>query len=288
MKVLVTGGSGFLGREVVKALLVAGHQVAILDRNEETIRKCLDAVDGQVDVVVGDIRDEETVKRAVNDQDAMIHLAAMKHIDFAQANPREAVLTNVVGTMNLLEQFWGKTFLAMSSDKAASPTTTYGHTKYLMERLVLEKGRWCKEGRYMVARSGNIFGSSGSVIEKWRTQLQERDMITVTQQGMTRYFITAEDLSFFLGGLLLTGKTGQVYIPAMKSLWIDDLAQAVIARFGTSWSRIEYTGLREGEKVHERVFAPGESVITDLREETSESEERMSVEEIAQLLEGVR
>jgi UDP-N-acetylglucosamine 4,6-dehydratase len=290
MNILITGGAGFLGRQLTKDLVrwYPDVRLWLLDRNEETIRLTLDTIDNSnIKTVVGDIRDECLAKYAVNDMDTVFHLAAMKHIDFCEVNVSEAVTINVGGTLNLLKFFRGHTFIAMSTDKAVSPSCCYGATKFLMERLVLERAQWNKYRRYMIVRSGNILASSGSVVDKWKRQLKTKGGITVTEPSMTRYFITVQELSDYIIRVFKEGSNGGIYIPATKSLRLAELAQAIIKLHGNSHDRIEYIGLRQGEKLHEKLFAEGEAVTTDLHSGSSEFNDRMTMPEILKLLKGI-
>jgi FlaA1/EpsC-like NDP-sugar epimerase len=290
VNVLITGGSGFLGRQLTKDLVkrYPDLKIWLMDRNEETVRMTLDTIDsGNIKTVVGDIRDECVAKYAVSEVDTVFHLAAVKHIDFCESNASEAVTTNVGGTMNLLKFFRGHTFIAMSTDKAVSPSCCYGATKFLMERLVMERAQWNKYRRYMIVRSGNILASSGSVVDKWRRQLKTRGGITVTEPGMTRYFITVHGLSDYIIRVFKEGCNGGIYIPATKSLCIAELAQAMIKLYGNSHGRIEYIGLRQGEKLHEKLFTEGEAVTTELRHGSSELNDRMTMPEILKLLKDI-
>jgi UDP-N-acetylglucosamine 4,6-dehydratase len=290
MNILITGGAGFLGRQLAKDLVrwYPAVRLWLLDRNEETVRLTLDTIDSSnIKTVVGDIRDECLAKYAVNDMDTVFHLAAMKHIDFCEANVSEAVTINVGGTLNLLKFFRGHTFIAMSTDKAVSPSCCYGATKFLMERLVLERAQWNKYRRYMIVRSGNILASSGSVVDKWKRQLKTKGGITVTEPSMTRYFITVQELSDYIIRVFKEGSNGGIYIPATKSLRLAELAQAIIKLHGNSHDRIEYIGLRQGEKLHEKLFAEGEAVTTDLHSGSSEFNDRMTMPEILKLLKGI-
>ena len=164
-KVLITGGAGFLGKHLTKAFLdkYSGVEVRILARHEsdivETIVSCHS---DRLKPIIGDIREIDTLKYALKGVDTVIHLAAMKHIDFCELYPQEAIAINTIATMNLLKLFAGDTFIGMSTDKAVEATGCYGATKLLLEKLILEQSRKDADRRYIVVRSGNIFGSSRS------------------------------------------------------------------------------------------------------------------------------
>jgi len=198
-------------------------------------------------------------------------------------NPREAVSINVVGTMNLLKLFEGDTFIGMSTDKALEPTGCYGATKLLLEKLILEKAKYYKKRRYMVVRSGNIFGSSGSVVEKWKYQIRGRNEIVVTNLEMTRFFIDVHTLTDFIVEIIEHGENGKTYIPFQKAIVLKDLAKAVIEMNGNDDTKIRISGLRPGEKEHETLFS-NEDVVTTLKEKSSQLAEKINVAEIRRLL----
>ncbi|MFC1864253.1 polysaccharide biosynthesis protein [Chloroflexota bacterium] len=286
-KILVTGGSGFLGRYLIKKLLVKDKELKIrtISRNENDTQRILTMCDSErLKPIIGDIRDIDVVKYALRGVDTVVHLAAMKHIDFCEMYPLEAFSINVVGTLNLLKFFGGNTFLAMSTDKAAEATSCYGATKLLMEKLVLGKASEDKSRRYVIVRSGNIFGSSGSVIEKWRQQVNDSNEIIATDLNMTRFFIDVNTLADFIIDILEEGKTGNIYIPFQKAIKLEDLAKAVIELNGNKNTRIKSVGLRKGEKLHEKLFSAEDNVITSLQDSYSQNVEKLGLEEIKSLL----
>jgi FlaA1/EpsC-like NDP-sugar epimerase len=205
----------------------------------------------------------------------------MKHIDFCEMYPSEAISVNIIATMNLLKLFTGNTFIGMSTDKAVEATGCYGATKLLLERLVLEQARQRPDCRYMVVRSGNIFGSSGSVIQRWKQQIKQSNKVTVTNLEMTRFYINVNTLVDFIIQIIERGESGKIYIPFQKVAGLGDLAKAMIELYGNARTKKEVTGLREGEKMHERLFSPPrKDIVTDLKAECSEHGENLSIDEI--------
>jgi UDP-N-acetylglucosamine 4,6-dehydratase len=284
-KVLITGGAGFLGRHLIKHLLdkYSAIEVKAISRHENEIVEMIVACnnDNRLKPIIGDIRDVDIAKYALNDVDTLIHLAAMKHIDFCDLFPSEAVSVNVVGTMNLLKLFIGDTFIGMSTDKAVEATSCYGATKLLLEKLILEQARKNPNCRYMVVRSGNIFGSSGSVIQRWKQQIKQNNKVTVTNLEMTRFYIDVNTLVDFVIRIIEQGESGKIYIPFQKTAKLGDLAKAMVELYGDSKTKIEVIGLREGEKMHERLFSlPKKETVTELTAEYSEHGENLSVDEI--------
>jgi UDP-N-acetylglucosamine 4,6-dehydratase len=284
-KVLITGGAGFLGRNLIKVLLdkYSDIEVKAISRHENEMVEMIVACnnDKRLKPIIGDIREVDTVKHALIDVDTVIHLAAMKHIDFCEMYPSEAISTNLMATMNLLKLFAGDTFVGMSTDKAVEATGCYGATKLLLEQLVLEQARRNPDRRYMVVRSGNIFGSSGSVIQRWRQQIKQSNKVTVTNSEMTRFYINVNTLVDFMIQVIERGESGKIYIPFQRTARLGDLAKSMIELYGDAKTKIEVTGLREGEKMHERLFSPSQKdVVTDLPTECSEHGENLSMDEL--------
>lgn len=289
-KVLITGGGGFLGRYLIKGLLnkYSDIEVRALSRHEHDMTETIVHCDSdRLKPIIGDIREIDTLKYATRGVDTVIHLAAMKHVNFCELYPSEAISINTIATMNLLKLFAGHTFIGMSTDKAIEASGCYGATKLLLEKLILEQSRKDADRRYIVVRSGNIFGSSGSVIEKWKQQIKQSNKIMVTSLEMTRFFINVNTLADFIIEIIERGESGKIYVPFQKIATIEDLAKAVIELYGNEKTRMEITGLREGEKVHEKLFSFFETnVVSNLKSESSQTGERLSVEEIKDWLAG--
>jgi len=284
-KVLVTGGAGFLGRHLIKKLLKKYRDIEIraISRHENEIVEMLVACnnDKRLKPIIGDIRELDIARYVVRDVDTLIHLAAMKHIDFCELYPSEAVSVNIMATMNLLKLFTGSTFIGMSTDKAVEASGCYGATKLLLEKLILEQARKNPDRRYLVVRSGNIFGSSGSVIQRWKQQIKETNKVVVTNLEMTRFYINVNTLVDFIIQVIEQGESGKIYIPFQKTAKLGDLAKAMVKQYGDAKTKIEVIGLREGEKMHERLFyLPQKDIITKLKAECSEHGENLSIEEI--------
>jgi UDP-N-acetylglucosamine 4,6-dehydratase len=289
-KVLITGGGGFLGRHVARGLLnkYSGIEVRVLSRHEHDMTETIVHCDSnRLKPIIGDIRDIDTLKYATRGVDTVIHLAAMKHVNFCESYPSEAIAINTIAVMNLLNAFAGNTFIGMSTDKAVEATGCYGATKLLLEKLILEQSRKDAERRYIVVRSGNIFGSSGSVIERWQQQIRQFNKITVTSLEMSRFFINVDALADFIIGIIEQGESGKIYIPFQKTATLEDLAKAVIELYGNKKTEMEIAGLRKGEKVHERLFSSFETnVVSNLKSASSQTGERLSIEEIKDWLAG--
>lgn len=287
--ILVTGGSGYLGTHLVQTLFKKHDdiKVRVVSRSENEIARLLlicDSNRNRLEPVIADIRDTDGLRFILRNVNSLIHLAAMKHIDFCEMNPHEATTINVIGTMNLLKYFEGQTFIGMSTDKSLEARGCYGATKLLMEKLILERAKYNENKRYMIVRAGNIFASSGSVIEKWRRQIETSNEITVTSLEMTRFFIGADALSEFIVEVMEKGLNGNLYIPLQKAVSLKDLATAVIAFFGNEDTKIIEVGFRKAERQHEQLFLSDEKVVTELKDNSSQVVDKMNKEEITALL----
>lgn len=286
-RVLITGGGGYVGQHLTKKLLDRYQDIIIrtISRHEGEITRLVTLCNSdRLEPVVGDIRDADTLRYTIKDIDTTIHLAAMKHINLCEANPLEAVTINVIGCINLIQLFQGDTFIVLSTDKAIEAVSCYGATKLITESLILQKARQEKGKRFIIIRSGNVFASSGSIIERWRQLIQQDNSITVTNPQMTRFFIDIDELTDFIIRIIENGKNGEVYIPPQRVIRIGDLARAFVELYGNEATRVQITGVRKGEKMSEKLFLENEQVYTELEWDISEKGGKMSLNEIKALL----
>ena len=193
---LVTGGSGYLGRELVRRLLDQQCYVTVLARNEGNLMK-LAQQHHIIECYTGDVSDKFAVKQAMRrnpELDGVFHLAAFKHVGWAQTQTRECVLSNIMGTLNILDEassHYVDFILGVSTDKAAQMSGVYGASKYIMEKL-FEQYQATYDTEYRIVRYGNVLYSTGSVLCKWKELLQQGKEIVVTDPEATRYFWTVE------------------------------------------------------------------------------------------------
>lgn len=263
---MVTGGGGFLGQRVIGRLLQSGKYGCVysVSRNGGDISELkVRHADARLQIINSDVTDDIVLDTA-GICDVMIHLAACKYIGLCEDNPIEATRVNINGTIELLKVFSGEVFIGMSTDKAVEPVSMYGASKLIMERLILGQ-EWDGESRYMIVRSGNIFGSTGSVIDKWHQQISQSNRITVTDPGMTRFFVDVDDLAEFIVRLVDDGEHHNIYIPQAKSIKLETLADAFIMLYGNRDTKIHMSGAYNGERQHETLYTSSESdVITDM------------------------
>jgi UDP-N-acetylglucosamine 4,6-dehydratase len=235
-RVLVTGGTGFLGSHIVKELLRRGHEVVSFARgehkHEEQARL---AASDLLSSHIGDVRDLDAVESAAEGCQSVIHCAAQKCVPWAEAFPEEAIKTNVQGTINVAKaaEAVGARAVLVSTDKACKPINTYGASKYLAERV------W----HGPIVRMGNIWGSTGSVIY-WLLKQRGTGTIKITSSKMRRFHIRVEQAVAHI-----LSAVHDLSIPTMKWYWLDDLAEAVDPN-----ANIVETGIRQGEKLEEDLY----------------------------------
>lgn len=276
MSVLITGGTGYLGQALARALLARGEQhVRIYSRGEHAQAAMREAFGGErLRFLVGDVRDLARLTRAMHQVDVVIHAAALKRIEVGHYNPTEMVRTNIGGAMNVIDaavSAGARRVIAVSTDKAFQPVSPYGASKALAEWLFLNANAERPNGpRFAVVRYGNVAGSTGSVIPRWRELLRSQDRVPITDPDCTRFWMTiAEAVDLVLGTAeRMTG--GELVIPDLPAYRLGDLASAMNAQ-------AVVCGLPAWEKRHE---ALGEG-------RTSDAARRMSVEELRVRLAGV-
>lgn len=261
--VLVTGGTGFLGRHLAAAFLGAGaERVLVYARSEKThydlrVQFAASAKDGRLVSVIGDVRDAARLAWAVRQADIVVHAAAMKHITHCEENPTEAYLTNVGGAANMVAALDGQRVVFISTDKAVAPVNVYGATKMLQEGIFRASDANCVGVRY-----GNVLSSSGSVVPFFRERAQAMLPLLVTHGEMTRFFITvAEAVGLVMEAIGHHG-VGDILIPRPRSARIYDVAQCFADKYGVG---VQVVGPRPGEKMHESLLSERDAGLCDLR-----------------------
>lgn len=263
--VLVTGGTGSFGTAFVREVL-AHHEpasVRIYSRDElkqyDLQRRFGD--DSRLRFLIGDVRDLERLKRAMNGVNTVVHSAALKHVPACEYNPFEAVQTNVIGTENVvsaaIDADVEKT-LALSTDKAVNPVNLYGATKLCAEKIVTQgnsyAGRNDSQVRFACVRYGNVVGSRGSVVPLFLKQAEEGEL-TITDEAMTRFWITLDEAVAFVISCLVRMEGGEVFVPRIPSMRVTDIADAIAPD-----ARHRVVGIRPGEKLHEALVTSEEAV----------------------------
>lgn len=258
-RVLITGGTGSLGRAITKRLLnFEVESIRIFSRNEknQVIMQEEFNDDSRLRFFIGDVRDKERLLRAMEGVDIVFHTAALKHVPKIEYNPFEAIQTNVMGSQNVIDCCHKEgvdMVIGVGTDKAVSPLNVYGATKLLMEKLFTSAGNYVDKQkhptRFISTRYGNVLGSSGSVVPKFINQIRTKGKITITDPAMTRFTILMDEALDFIFNSIKIGKSSEIFIPKLSAYNIMDLKDALIELFGTV--EIEYRSIRHGEKLHE-------------------------------------
>lgn len=253
--ILLTGGTGSLGYKFVEIILKQNPKaIRVFSRNEsKQIEMDGKFNDKRLRFLIGDVQDKNRLKRAMNDVDIVIHMAALKHISICEYNPMEAIKTNILGAVNIIDAALEMNIdrvLTVSSDKAVEPTTMYGATKMTAERLFIQSNFYSgKDGpKFSCVRYGNFAGSSGSVILLFRKQ-KESGVLTLTDKRMTRFWITLQDGIEFMVKCLNLMQGGEIFIPKMPATKLVDLAEAIAPDVEQ-----KIIGIRPGEKLHETML----------------------------------
>lgn len=276
--VLITGGTGFFGQAFVEHLLNNSplDRIIILSRGEHKQAEMRERFrnDDRLRFLIGDVRDPNRLRRAFDGVDTVVHAAALKRIEVGAYNPTEMVATNVTGTMNVIDAAFEarvRRVLFLSSDKAWQPISAYGQSKALAETLILSANNMSNRTdrrrpfgpQFSATRYGNVMGSAGSVVPRWRKILERSSTVPITSPDCTRFWMRAEEAVKLVLDTLQEMPTDRPAIPILPAFRLGDLAEAMGAK-------TEIKGLPEFEKVHEGMEDGN----------TSDKARRMSVEEI--------
>jgi dTDP-glucose 4,6-dehydratase len=267
-RVLITGAGGSIGSELTRQVYrYEPSIVGILDRDESAIHEVQLSIDGQgllinENLILADIRDKDRLVEIFDTfkPEIVFHAAALKHLPLLERYPEEAHKTNVVGTQNILAaaaMFEVNTFINISTDKAADPTSVLGRTKLETERLTAQV-KTSGSQRYVSVRFGNVLGSRGSVTTAFRYQIEKGGPVTVTDPEVTRYFMTIPEAVHLVLQAAVIGEHGETLILDMGNpVKILDVAKQMIEKSGRD-IEIIFTGLRDGEKLNENLFSVNE------------------------------
>lgn len=269
---LVTGGAGFLGRELVGELISRGiTRLLIMSRNEGQLI-ALKETYPQVDILPGDISDSFLCDKACAQVDGIFHLAAMKHVGLAEEHVTECVKSNIMGTMNLLEgtrKYKHDFIIGISTDKAAKVNGVYGATKFIAEKLFVEYEKMNPATKYRTVRYGNVLYSTGSVLCKWKDRLRAGLPITATDANSTRFYWSVEDAVDLIFDCVDKSTDATPHITRMRSIRLGDLLDAMITKYAKGDVEVNWIGLQPGENMHE-VVADGLPSSADAERYTKE------------------
>jgi UDP-N-acetylglucosamine 4,6-dehydratase/5-epimerase len=260
--VLVTGGTGSFGQQFARILLRDHHPQKLIVFSRDELKQHEMRVNGldhpNIRFFLGDVRDVDRLRRAMQGVDVVVHAAALKQVPAAEYNPIEAVMTNIIGARNVvdaaLDSGVGKV-LALSTDKAVNPVNLYGATKLVAEKLFVQANAYSGPGptRFSCVRYGNVLGSRGSVIPLFLQQ-RKTGKVTITDPRMTRFWLTLDQGVQFVIDAIERMVGGEVFVPKIPSMSMGSLAEAV-----APGCEVVEIGIRPGEKLHEVLISEDES-----------------------------
>jgi FlaA1/EpsC-like NDP-sugar epimerase len=271
--ILVTGGTGSIGSEIVRLVLKYNPKVVRIFSRDESKQFELEQEIGHnenVRFLIGDIRDKDRLQRAFEDIDIVFHAAAMKHVPACEYNPFEAVKTNVMGTQNVIDAALKNNVEkvdAISTDKAASPISTMGATKLLAEKLIIDANNY-KGHRKVVfscVRFGNVMGSRGSVIPLFENQIRKGGPVTVTDPEMKRFIMSISQAVDLVFKATKISQGGEIFIFKMPVIKLGDLTKVMIEYLAPKYGhkpeeiKIKNIGIRNGEKMYEHLMTVEEA-----------------------------
>lgn len=278
-RILVTGGTGSMGKTFVRRVL-SGElgvpaKVIVFSRDEgkqhymrldylhkkvSTDEVIYNNFKNVLEFRIGDVRDYSSVCSALRDVDIVIHAAALKQVPSCEYFPYQAVLTNIIGAENIVRAINEnnlsiETVVGISTDKAAKPVNVMGMTKAIQERIFTTANVLNKKTRFMCVRYGNVLASRGSVIPLFHEQIRQGGPVTLTVPDMTRFLISLDDAVDTVFAVIKDGKAGETFVPRAASATVENIAKALI---GSRQIEIKITGIRPGEKMHEIMISEEE------------------------------
>ncbi|MEO8581121.1 MAG: polysaccharide biosynthesis protein [Patescibacteria group bacterium] len=269
-KVLVTGGTGSWGNELVTQLLnmkPGPAQIRIYSRGEhKQVEMKARFNNPKLKFIIGDVRDKNILNFSMKGVDTVFHLAALKHVPVCEDNPWEAVLTNVYGTQNVIETAIDnkvKVVVDVSTDKAVDPYNLYGVAKACGEKLIINANKLSDSTQFVCIRGGNVIGTNGSVIPLFKKQILEDNQITVTDASMTRYLMSTKQAIHLIFQAIQKHTGGEIFVLNMPGTTVDIIAKSMIELFGNKKTKVKVIGARQGEKKHEVLISKNEAVFTE-------------------------
>ena len=267
-EVLITGGTGSFGKKFTEMILEKYPEVkriVIYSRDElkqfEMAQKYPPSKYPNIRFFIGDVRDAARFKRACEGIDVIIHAAALKQVPTAEYNPDECIKTNIGGAQNVIDAALGtnvKIVVALSTDKAAAPINLYGATKLVSDKLFIAANniKGSRDLRFSVVRYGNVMGSRGSVIPFFMDKAKNGS-IPITHPEMTRFNISLEDGVEMVLWAIENALGKEIFVPKIPSYKIETVAKAIAPN-----AKLEYIGIRAGEKLHEEMITEADSYNT--------------------------
>jgi FlaA1/EpsC-like NDP-sugar epimerase len=329
-RVLITGGTGSLGRILVRRIMMGADgmgepsRITVFSRDEAKQHDMRLALlphqpssesarfrdfERKVQFVIGDVRNPDSIASALTQADVVVSAAALKQVPSCEYFPHEAVMTNILGAVNIVQAIERlrlpvETVVGISTDKACKPVNVMGMTKALQERVYAQANIRKPDTRFVCVRYGNVLASRGSVVPLFRDQIRRGGPVTITSEGMTRFLISLDQAVDTVFAAIRTALPGETYVPQAPSGRVIDVAQALI---GDRDVEVRLVGIRPGEKLHEILISEEETsrtvsrdgwyaiapILPELRRdllegtlahEYSSADGLMSVEEIRSLL----
>jgi UDP-N-acetylglucosamine 4,6-dehydratase len=260
--VLVTGGTGSFGKKFIEIMLKEYHPQKLIVFSRDELKQYEMRAAGfnhpSLRYFIGDVRDLQRCRRAFEGVNVVIHAAALKQVPACEYNPMEAIKTNILGSGNVIDaaiDVGVSRVVALSTDKAVNPVNLYGATKLAAEKLFVQSNAYAgaKNTRFACVRYGNVVGSRGSVVPVFLKQ-RESGKVTVTDERMTRFWISLEQGVRFVIRAAENMHGGEVFVPKIPSMTVTDLARAIAPD-----AAIDFIGIRPGEKLHEVLISEDEA-----------------------------
>ena len=255
--ILITGGTGSFGHTFVSMTLAKYNPKLIVIYSRDEMKQWVMAQkfegDSRVRFIIGDVRDKDSLSRALDGIDYVVHAAATKIVPTAEYNPFECVKTNINGAMNLIDaciDHGVKRVVALSTDKASNPINLYGATKLASDKLFVAGNAYAgaHDTRFSVVRYGNVMGSRGSVIPFFMS-LADKTELPITDSRMTRFMITLEQGVELVWHAFSDMQGGEIYVKKIPSMNVTDVAKSVAPS-----ATHKIIGIRPGEKIHEQMI----------------------------------
>ncbi len=266
---LVTGGTGSFGSTMIKDLLKKNSikEIRVFSRDENKQEKLrVELNSKKLKFIIGDIRDYNSVKKALEGVDYVFHAAALKQVPSCEFFPMEAVQTNIIGTRNVIEACKYnkvKKTIFLSTDKAVYPVNSMGMTKALMEKVILSYAK-DKNVNFCITRYGNVMGSRGSVIPLFINQIKKNKSLTITDLNMSRFLMSLTETVNLVYEALMNGRNGDIFVQKSPSATIENIAKSLIKIFNKK-NKFKVIGIRHGEKLHEVLISREEMLRTIIR-----------------------
>ncbi|RAS85768.1 polysaccharide biosynthesis protein [Priestia endophytica] len=266
--ILVTGGTGSWGHELVRQLLTYDpKEIRVFSRNESNQFMMKQEFDNhpKLRFIIGDIKEKDILLESCQDVDYVFHLAALKHVPVCEDQPLEALKTNVIGTQNVIEAAMAckvHKVVYISTDKASDPSNFYGLSKAMGERLIIHANTLNTDTRFVCIRGGNVLGTNGSVIHVFKKQILQKNKVGITDLNMTRFFFTVQEAIELVFKATEESVGGEIFVMKMPTCKILDLAHVLIEAANKEDVEIEVLGVRPGEKIHELLLSTYESETT--------------------------